>query len=141
MAIYFHTEDIEFNYKEKRKSKKWIKEVINRRDLKVGNLNIIFSSAAYLLKINQDYLNHKYHTDVITFDYSEKNVISGDIFIGIDKVRDNSSKFGESFITELNRVIIHGILHLLGYDDKDESDRKIIRKMEEDALKLWDKTD
>jgi len=139
VAIFFHTEDIDFSFSEKKKSRKWIKEIINRRDFKVGNLNIIFSSEAYLLKINQDYLNHNYHTDVITFEYSENSVISGDIFIGIDKVRDNSSKFGESFITELRRVIIHGVLHLLGYSDKGESEKQVIRKMEDDALNLWNK--
>lgn len=141
MAIYFHTEDTDFNYKEKRKGKKWIKNVINSRDFKVGNLNIIFSSDTYLLKINQDYLNHNHFTDVITFDYSDKGIISGDIFISIDKVLDNSSKFGDSFMTELNRVIIHGVLHLLGYNDKDETEKGIMRKMEDDVLHLWDKTE
>ena len=141
MAVFFHVEDIKFVYKEKRKSKKWIKDIINSRGFQLGNLNIVFSSKAHLLKFNQEYLNHNYHTDVITFDYSTEKVISGDIFIGVEKVLENSKTLGESFHVELNRVIIHGVLHLLGYDDNIDSKRRIMRKMEDEALNLWNITD
>ena len=139
MAIYFHNEGDDFNYKYKQKCRKWITEIVENALLQVGDINIIFSSDSYLLKINQEYLNHNYHTDVITFDYSESRKISGDIFIGINKVKENSDRYGVSLISEINRVIIHGVLHLIGYDDGDEKGSRKMKKLENEALNLWDK--
>ena len=137
MAVFFHSEDIRFVFSQKLKHKQWIKRVIQRHKHTPGNLNFIFTSKDYLLKINQEYLNHTHHTDVITFDYSTEGVISGDIFIGIEQVRRNSELLKVSFQEELRRVIIHGVLHLIDFDDKDEAGRKIMREKEEEALTLW----
>ena len=147
MAIYFHTEDIDFNYKEKRKSKKWIKIVISNQDFKVGNLNIIFSSDTYLLKINQDYLNHNHYTDVITFDYlDEQNYPDttnnsdhrtiGDIYICCDLAETAARQHKNDFSTEIILYIVHGILHLCGYNDLEKADVQNMRSKEKEILSL-----
>ena len=100
----------------------------------LGDVSVIFVSDDYLLEINQSYLNHDYYTDIITFDYCEQNVISGDLFISIDRVRENADVFNVDFGTELHRVIIHGVLHLCGYKDKTEDDEEVMRKMENKYL-------
>lgn len=137
MAVFFHNDDIRFVFSKKLKYKYWIRSIIQRHNYKTGDLNIIFTSKGHLLKINQEYLNHKDHTDVITFDYSSEDIISGDIFIGIEKVKEHSELLNVSFKEELRRVIIHGVLHLIGYDDKNEDERIIMREKEEEALTLW----
>jgi len=91
---------------------------------KEGNLNIIFCSDNYLLKMNKEYLGHNYFTDVITFDYSEENLISGDVFISVDTVKENAKNYEVSFENELFRVIIHGVLHLIGYNDKTDKEQE-----------------
>ncbi|HDR67423.1 MAG TPA: rRNA maturation RNase YbeY, partial [Bacteroidaceae bacterium] len=110
------------------------------KKFQTGNINIIFTSSACLLTLNQKYLNHNHHTDVITFDYSADKRISGDIYIGIEKVRENSRIFNVVLENELRRVMIHGILHLTGYHDRNDSERRIMRKMENEALNLWVET-
>lgn len=110
--------------------KNWISSAVSNEGYRCGDLNIIFCSDTYLLKINQQYLEHDYYTDVITFDYSEEGIISGDIFISVDRVRENSYIYKVSFNEELNRVIIHGVLHLLGYGDKDAHLKKIMTEKE-----------
>jgi rRNA maturation RNase YbeY len=100
----------------------------------LGDVYVIFVSDDYLLEINQSYLNHDYYTDIITFDYCEQNVISGDLFISVDRVRENADVFNVDFGTELHRVIIHGVLHLCGYKDKTEDDEEVMRKMENKYL-------
>ena len=109
----------------------WIAKNISKENKKVGQLNFIFCSDSYLLEINKKYLNHDFFTDVISFDYTEENRISGDIYISLDRVKENAKEFGYSIKDELHRIIIHGLLHLLGYSDK-TPDLKVIMKDKED---------
>ena len=118
-SINFFEEDISFKLKDKNKVKAWIKSTIETEGYKLNELNYIFCSDQHLLKINQQYLDHDTYTDIITFDNSEiERVIVGDIFISIERIRENAAKFKITEIDELHRVIIHGALHLLGYTDK-----------------------
>lgn len=114
----------------------WLYDVVNREGFDLGNINLIFTSDDYLLDVNRKYLNHDYYTDIITFDYSENNVISGDLFISIDRVRDNSKKLNQMFHVELNRVVVHGVLHLCGYGDKSDDEKLLMRKKEDFALSI-----
>ncbi len=118
-AITFFEEDITYKLKNKKAVRHWITETIKAEGFKLKELTYIFCSDDYLLQINQQYLNHDTYTDIITFDNSEtKKVITGDIFISINRIRENAAKFNISETDELHRVIIHGALHLLGYKDK-----------------------
>jgi rRNA maturation RNase YbeY len=133
--INFFTEDIKFNFKNRRACKRWILSALEEEGIlkkrKFEELSVIFCSDEYLLEMNKKYLNHDYFTDVITFDNSEENTFSGDIFISIDRVIDNAGTFGQLFINELHRVIIHGVLHLSGYDDATEQEQKSMRSKED----------
>ncbi|MDO8952208.1 MAG: rRNA maturation RNase YbeY [Draconibacterium sp.] len=111
--------------------KKYINLLINSELNKVGEISIILCSDKYLLEINIEYLKHNYYTDIITFNYVEGNIISGDLFISVDRVKENSTEFNTSLIKELYRVIFHGILHLIGYNDKTEEEQKIMRGKED----------
>jgi len=136
-VITFYNEDI---YRPKLKYlilKKWIKTVVFNHNFEIGNVSIIFCSDSYLLKINNDFLQHDYFTDIITFNYNELNNLSGDIFISLDTVKSNSIAFNTSFENELLRVIIHGVLHLLGFNDKTDSESIIMRSKEDESLKLY----
>ena len=118
-AIYFFEEDIAYKLKHKTAVRQWVINTIIAEGYKLKELNYIFCSDSYLLLINQQYLNHDAYTDIITFDNSETaRVITGDIFISIDRIRENAAKFNITETDELHRVIIHGTLHLLGYKDK-----------------------
>jgi rRNA maturation RNase YbeY len=110
---------------------KYVKILINRELNKMGEISVILCSDKYLLEINIEYLKHNYYTDIITFNYVEGKVISGDLFISVDRVKENSREFSTGFIKELYRVIFHGILHLIGYNDKTEEQQKIMREKEE----------
>ncbi len=133
--IYLHTEDVDFTYPYPQKLEQWIASVADEEGKKLGEINIIFCSDDYLLEMNKKYLNHDYYTDVITFDYSDDNVISGDIFISIDRVEDNAKTFEQKLEDELNRVIVHGILHLVGYKDKTQEEQITMRQKEDYHLK------
>lgn len=136
-TIYFFSEEVKFTLPNKGKIRGWIKEIILREKKELGNLNFIFCKDSYLNEINIKYLNHDTLTDIITFDLSEKpNQISGDIFISIERVIDNSKTFKSNISSELNRVISHGILHLMGYNDKSTKDALIIRQKEDYYLSL-----
>ena len=135
-TIFFHTEEIDFQLKKKKKVRNWLTELAKTEDKIIEELNYIFCSDEYLLEVNKEHLDHDYFTDVITFDYCENNVISGDIFISIDRVKENAKSFGKSFKNELRRVMAHGLLHLMGYKDKNETDETEMRKMEDFALEL-----
>ena len=102
----------------------------------LGDINIIFCSDNYILDVNMKYLQHDYFTDIITFDYCEKKVLSGDLFISVDSVRENSVYYGTEFEDELNRVIVHCLLHLIGYDDHSEEDVKVMREKENYYLEM-----
>ncbi|MGV8828444.1 MAG: rRNA maturation RNase YbeY [Breznakibacter sp.] len=135
--IQFVEENVKFPLPNKNLTKKWIKLVIEASQKKVGDICIIFCDDEYLLNINRQYLNHDYYTDIITFDYVEGNKIGGDLFISLDTVKSNSVKFSESFELEAKRVIIHGILHLLGLKDKTETEALEMRSAENRALELY----
>ncbi|MGV3684188.1 MAG: rRNA maturation RNase YbeY [Daejeonella sp.] len=127
IPINFFSEDIPFNVKKKGRLRKWVSETIESEHFILHELNLIFCSDNYLLTINQQYLNHDTLTDIITFDNSDQpGYIVGDIFISIDRVRENALIFNVAFNDELHRVIIHGVLHLLGYPDKGKSAKAIM---------------
>lgn len=135
--INFFFEDIdEFDIKKTDIEKNIEKLVINENRI-LGDVNYILCSDNYLLNINREYLNHDYFTDVISFDYCEDNVISGDIFISVDTVSDNAKEYDATFENELERVMIHGVLHFVGYNDKTESDQKTMRAKENQYLSLF----
>lgn len=138
MVSYF-TEDIAFPFKEKRLTSRWLKFVAESESKRLGDIAIIFCSDHYILDVNIKYLGHDYYTDIITFDYCEGDRLSGDLFISIDSVRENASFYGVDFPTELNRVIVHGLLHLIGYDDHSEEDIAMMRSKENYYLGLRDK--
>lgn len=136
--IGFNTEEITFNLKNKAILKKWISEIIAKKKRKTGYINFIFCSDEHLLNINKQFLNHDTYTDIVTFDYSKddpKQNVSGDIFISIDRVKENAAKFSKTFEEELHRVIIHGVLHLLGYQDKTKKAKEEMRDEEDKSLK------
>ncbi len=134
--IRYYCEDISFKLKDKALNNKWLRTVAASEIRKIGDINIIFCSDNYILDVNMKYLQHDYFTDIITFDYCEKNVLSGDLFISIDSVRENALFYGTEFPDELNRVMVHGILHLIGYDDHTEEDIKTMRSKENYYLEL-----
>jgi rRNA maturation RNase YbeY len=134
--ISFQNQSISFRLKDKTRLKAWIKTVTEKEKHRLGDVNYIFCSDDELLEINIQHLNHNTYTDIITFDYTEGNRISSDIFISIDRVEENAKKFKVSFEEELHRVMIHGILHLCGYKDKSKADAELMRKKENGALKL-----
>ena len=127
--IYLHSE-CDFEAESVSNLEPWIKTVITKENKTLGELNYIFCTDEYLLEKNQTFLNHNTYTDIITFDYSEENQISGDIFISIERVKENARKFAVEFETELKRVMIHGVLHLIGYKDKSEDEQKLMREKE-----------
>ena len=136
-CIYFFKADVAFRFQGKSKISVWIKKVVKREGGSLGSLNFVFCSDGYLLNINRDYLKHDYLTDIITFDYSEGKRLSGEIYISIDRVRDNANGLKLPFEIELRRVVIHGVLHLLGYKDKSASQKKVIRSKEDECLSVF----
>lgn len=134
--IQFSFEDVKFTLSDRLKLKSWIKSVISGYGKKLGDVTYIFCSDDYLLSINRQYLQHDYYTDIITFDYVEDDIISGDLFISFDTVKSNSELFGTTFTDELHRVMIHGVLHLLGLKDKAPEDEAKMRNAENEALFL-----
>ncbi len=133
MAIGFFVEDVKYNVKDKLVRKSWLKEVVVASGKRIGEINYIVVSDDYLLAMNQQYLKHDTFTDIITFDYCEGDVVSGDMFISIDRVRENAKEFNVSEDQEFSRVLVHGILHLLGQKDKTKVDSDEMRRKEE----LW----
>ena len=140
MAINFSGHDIVFNLKNKTGLKRWIELVVKKEKLSVNRINYTFMSDEALLKINTQYLKHDSYTDIITFNYNEGKKISGDIFISTHRVKENAKKFGVKFEDELQRVMIHGVLHLCGYKDKTKTDSDLMRRKENASLHLLNKT-
>lgn len=134
--ISFQNQSISFKLRHKTKLKLWITQVIKKEKCKPGNISYVFCNDEELLKINIEHLNHNTYTDIITFDYREKNRIDTDIFISIDRVIDNAKKYKVDFENELHRVMIHGILHNCGYKDKKKVDIKMMRYKESQSLEL-----
>ena len=135
MVSYF-CEDINFTFKGKLLNNRWLKMVVESEIKKLGDLSIIFCSDNYILDVNMKYLQHDYFTDIITFDYCESNIVSGDLFISVDSVRENSILYGTEFEDELDRVMVHGVLHLLGYDDHSDTDVALMREKENYYISL-----
>ena len=135
MIRYFQ-EDIRFELKQKMQNNRWLKMVAGSEMRRIGAVNIIFCSDNYILDVNMKYLQHDYFTDIITFDYCEKDILSGDLFISIDSVRENAQFYGTEFVDELNRVMVHGLLHLIGYDDHSEADIAVMRQKENYYLQM-----
>jgi rRNA maturation RNase YbeY len=136
MAIHYETVDIRSPKIKRRDTNDWIKEVAAQYQKRVGEISYVFCSDAEILRINNLYLRHDYYTDIITFDYSEGDTLSGDLFISLETVKSNSVQFGTDYSEELNRVMIHGILHLCGFSDKSPEDEKVMREKEDEALVL-----
>lgn len=135
MISYF-SEDIDFNLKNKRLNNRWLNLVAESEIKRVGDISVIFCSDGYLLDINKRYLRHDYFTDIITFDYTEGDRLSGDLFISVDTVRENAEEYGSDFEQELCRVMVHGVLHLIGYDDHTPDDIALMRSKEDYYLSL-----
>jgi probable rRNA maturation factor len=136
MSIQYFNEDVTYRLLKKRKITSWIRSVIEYEGKNSGDISFIFCSDGYLLEMNKKYLKHFYYTDVITFDYGEEKLVSGDIFISLDRIRENSMEYGVSFDNELNRVLIHGVLHLLRYKDKDTKSKEMMTFKEDYYLKM-----
>jgi probable rRNA maturation factor len=136
-SINYFVEDLKFTVKDKKRIKTWIIDTIEKEGYNPGEINYIFCSDNYLLELNISYLNHNTLTDIITFNNSDdKQTISGDIFISIERVKDNSTTLSTGFENELARVIIHGILHLCGYKDKTKDQKAEMRSKEEHYINL-----
>lgn len=130
--INFFTEEVQFTLKDKIRLRKWLTNTLKSEDFKLGELNFIFCSDSYLLKINQEYLKHDTFTDIITFDTSEEeDRISGDIFISIDRITENAKNIKVDFNEELHRVMVHGVLHLMGYPDKKKEEKSLMTAKED----------
>lgn len=132
--IRYDRQDTDFVFKGRRFNNKWLSKVAGSEGKKIGEIAVVFCSDDYLLNVNRQFLKHDYYTDIITFDYCEGDLLSGDLLISVDSVRDNASHFGTSFDEELHRVIVHGLLHLIGYDDHSKEDRKQMREKENSYL-------
>ena len=135
MAITFHKEGVSPSVDTSQISS-WLSSCIADLGYSLGELSIIFCSDEYLLEINKKHLNHDYYTDIVTFNYNVKKKLNGDLFISVDRVKDNASIFNENFNVELFRVIIHGVLHLCGFNDKTTNEQKEMRQKENHYLRL-----
>ena len=134
--ISYYREDTTFVFKGRTLNNRWLRMVAGSEVRRIGDISIIFCSDNYILDVNMRYLQHDYFTDIITFDYCEGDKLSGDLFISVDSVRENALYYGTEFEDELNRVMVHGLLHLIGYDDHTEEEQKVMREKEDYYLSL-----
>lgn len=134
--VVFNDTDIKTSFKDRTKIKEWINQAIKKEKYKLGELSYNFCSDEYLLQINIEHLNHDFYTDIITFELNEGKTIIGDIYISIDRVKDNAKQNNKTFNNELMRVLIHGVLHLCGYKDKTKKDAALMREKEDYYLSL-----
>lgn len=139
MAVQFFTHEVTFALKNKNKLKHWVEAVFEQHKKELNSLTYIFCSDDYLLEINQGFLQHDFYTDIITFDYSTKTEIESEIYISIDRVKENAQHLKTTFENELQRVMIHGVLHLCGMKDKSKTQQAEMRKAEDKFLKLLNK--
>lgn len=137
-TIHFFTEDVSFELQNSEASAKWLEELVHVNGQTLEVINIIFCSDDYLLDINKNYLQHDYYTDIITFDQrdDESAPLESDIFISLDRVADNAQQLGVDMHQELHRVMAHGLLHIMGWNDKTEAEKKAMREKEEASLSL-----
>ena len=136
-SISFHSEGVKPKTPSKRLLKAWIKEFVSNHDKKVGELAFIFCDDEKILEVNQKFLQHDYYTDIITFDYCEDNLISGDIYISVERVQENAIDHQVDYNTELLRVIAHGVLHLIGFQDKEVKLKAEMTKNEDLCISLF----
>ena len=134
--ITYQSEGVRMPNIKKRQTTQWIKAVAASYGKKVGEIGYLFCNDEHILEVNREYLGHDYYTDIITFYYDEDNVLNGDLVISLDTVRTNAEKFGKTYDEELHRVIIHGVLHLCGINDKGPGEREIMEAAENRALTL-----
>ncbi len=135
MINYYY--ESEFALKDEDKYTNWIKRIVNSENKKLGELSYIFCSDDYLFELNEKYLGHSTFTDIITFDYSENENLSGEVYISIDRVIENAEEYKEEFERELLRVMAHGVLHLAGYNDKEDKERKSMRVKENEKIEMF----
>ncbi len=136
-SVHFFYNEVRFKLKNPRKVSSWIKRVVEKEDASIKEINYVFCSDSYLLTLNQGFLRHNTLTDIITFDNSEEqSVLEGEIYISIERIKENAKEYEVPFEDELSRVMIHGVLHLLGYKDKKPSEKALMRKKEEACLSL-----
>lgn len=138
MSVRFASQNIDFELPMPQQVRQWVAEVVRRRGKQVGNISYLFCDDDHILEVNRQFLDHDTYTDIITFDYVAADLISGDILISIDRVGENALSFGVSFEQELHRVLIHGVLHLLGQGDKSPDEAAEMRRQEAEALALWE---
>ncbi len=138
-GVNFYFNDVKVFRLEKTLLRNTIYSIAKDKGFRCGNINIIFCTDEFLLRMNKDYLDHDYYTDIITFDYSGKDEISGELYISVERVKENAANFDVKFGIELVRVIFHGILHLVGYKDKEESEQAVMREKEEYYLSIYGK--
>jgi probable rRNA maturation factor len=136
-SINFYNADKGYSLREKTKIKKWIHSEAALFDKSVEEINVIFCSDEFLLNLNRQFLNHNYFTDVITFDNSIENTISGEIYISVDRLKENSATVGGKLFDEYLRIIIHGTLHLLGFTDKTKEEKQIMSQKENEAIQRF----
>jgi len=140
VPVNFFEEGITFSLSDEQRIRDWIDNIVDHEttfqqiEFSLGDISIVFCSDGYLLEINKTYLKHNWFTDIITFDYTIDRIISGDLLISIDTVKDNANQFNVSFENELHRVIAHGVLHLLGYNDKTDEEKQMMREKEDNHL-------
>jgi rRNA maturation RNase YbeY len=135
--ISFSTVEVDYNLKNKLKVKAWVKSILETENKIAGDITYVFCNDDFLGSMNEKFLKHNTLTDIITFDYSEKGILSGDIFISIERVKENSGSFNTGFNVELSRVMAHGVLHLSGYKDKTAADKKVMRSKEDFYLSSY----
>ncbi len=138
MAVYFSNSDVDFVLKDADLMKKWISRIVKSYGKNLGRVNYLFCSDEYVYDANVKFLGHDTYTDIITFDYVEGNLISGDIMISVDRVVENARTMAIPYERELHRVIIHGVLHLLGFKDKTDADAAVMRQKEDESLVVLD---
>ena len=137
--IYY--KDVKFRLRKTKDIKDWIVQVIRSEEKEPGDLSFIFASDKYIKEINKEFLNHNYNTDVIAFDYKKGNVINGEIYLGINKIRKNAVQYKNTILNEVLRVMLHGLLHIIWYDDKTEIEEKKMKKMEDIYLEIFKEKD
>jgi probable rRNA maturation factor len=135
--ISFFSESVEFQLIDKTRYSQWISELIKLQGKNLGEISYIFCSDDYLHELNLAHLNHDTLTDIITFDYTHAGIISGDLFISVDRVKENAASFQVDFLLEMKRVMAHGVLHLIGFNDKTTAEKKVMRKEEDKAISLF----
>lgn len=135
--ISFFSESVEFQLIDKTRYSQWIAELIKQQGKILGEISYIFCSDDYLHELNLAHLNHDTLTDIITFDYTHAGIISGDLFISVDRVKENAVSFQVDFLLEMKRVMAHGVLHLIGFNDKTTAEKKVMRKEEDKAISLF----